>query len=168
MAIATRTDLELLDLELLDFDLGALLEDLSGTLAFSAGEKGLALICAANPGQKHRYNGDPGRVRQILTNLIVNAIRHTSAGGVVRVTLLLGETLTVEVVDSGEGIAPEHLPHVFDRFYRADQSRSRSTGGSGLGLAIAQELANAHGGRLEVASVVGQGSTLRLVLPHHD
>ncbi len=114
---------------------------------------------------------DGDRVRQILTNLIANAIRHAPDGQVVVAivgdddTGLAAPELAVEVRDTGEGIDAVHLPHLFDRFYRADQSRTRSTGGTGLGLAIAQELAQANGGRIEVESVVGQGSTFRLVLP---
>jgi len=69
------------------------------------------------------------------------------------------------VRDTGEGIAPEHLPHVFDRFYRADKSRARQTGGAGLGLAIVRQLVAAHGGTVGVNSVVGQGSTFTFTLP---
>jgi signal transduction histidine kinase len=73
--------------------------------------------------------------------------------------------VVVSIHDTGPGVAPEHLPYLFDRFFRADRGRNRAKGGSGLGLAIAQSIARAHGGRLEVASAVGQGSTFTAILP---
>ena len=76
-----------------------------------------------------------------------------------------GAAITVEVSDTGVGIAPEHLDNIFDRFYRADDSRARATGGHGLGLAIASEIARAHGGALSASSRLGEGSTLRVTLP---
>ena len=115
---------------------------------------------------------DPDRVRQVLTNLIANAINHTPAGGTVTLRAHLateadaaGKRVLVEVADTGVGIAAEHLPRLFDRFYRPDSSRSRTTGGTGLGLAIAKELTDALGGDLSVASQVGHGSTFTLRLP---
>jgi signal transduction histidine kinase len=103
---------------------------------------------------------DADRIRQALLNLLNNALRHTPPGGQVRVVLeIRGEQKSIRVQDNGAGIAPEHLPHVFDRFYSADPARSRQLGGSGLGLAIAQAIARAHGGEIEAASGgVGQGS----------
>ncbi|MEM8925747.1 MAG: ATP-binding protein [Actinomycetota bacterium] len=113
-------------------------------------------------------DADADRIRQILANLLGNAIRHTGEGGRVAVGVAVDpehEVVRVAVADTGEGIAPEHLPHVFERFYRADASRNRATGGTGLGLAIAQELARAHGGDLVATSTLGEGSTFTLVLP---
>ncbi|MGW4113280.1 sensor histidine kinase [Actinosynnema sp. NPDC004786] len=109
---------------------------------------------------------DPARLRQALGNLVSNAIRHTPAGGSV-VVAVRGHADAVEfaVADTGTGIAAAHLPHVFDRFYRADPSRSRATGGSGLGLAIARHLVEAHGGTLTAVSAPGRGSTFTLRLP---
>ena len=104
-------------------------------------------------------------MRQVLTNLIINAVRHTPDGGTVDVVVQQGPPISIEVRDTGEGIADEHLAHIFDRFYRADASRARATGGSGLGLAIAQELVRAHGGSIEVTSQLGTGSIFRVVLP---
>jgi len=110
---------------------------------------------------------DPDRLREILDNLLSNALRHTPPDGTVAVTTTGDEsTVHVSVVDSGEGIAAEHLPHVFDRFYRVDPARSRSTGGSGIGLTIARALAQAHGGDLHAASDgAGSGATFTLTLP---
>ncbi len=110
---------------------------------------------------------DPDRLREILDNLLSNALRHTPAGGMVTVTTTTDRTrVVVRVADTGEGIAEQHLPHVFERFYRADRSRSRSTGGSGIGLTIARALARAHGGELHAASDgPGQGAVFTLTLP---
>ena len=109
---------------------------------------------------------DPQRIEQVLGNLLNNALIHTPSGGEVVVTVRMrGGEFAVSVRDSGEGISPEHLPHVFERFYRADRSRSRATGGTGLGLAIVKQLVEAHGGRISVESQVGQGAAFTFTLP---
>ncbi|RIK38653.1 MAG: sensor histidine kinase [Chloroflexi bacterium] len=110
---------------------------------------------------------DEGRITQVLHNLIANALRHTPAGGAVTVrAAAAGGEVLLAVQDSGDGIAPEHLPYVFDRFYRTDRSRARDTGGVGLGLAIARAIVLAHGGTIEAASGgMGQGSTFTVRLP---
>jgi two-component system, OmpR family, sensor histidine kinase BaeS len=109
---------------------------------------------------------DPVRLRQIVGNLVSNAIRHTPAGGSVTVRFdVRPQYLAIEVTDTGTGIAEDDLPKVFDRFWRADRSRSRATGGSGLGLPIARQLARAHGGDITVASGPGEGSTFTVHLP---
>ncbi|MEL3946492.1 sensor histidine kinase [Streptomyces sp. LNU-CPARS28] len=115
---------------------------------------------------------DPLRLRQAIGNLVSNAIRHTPAGG--EVTVRCRNTpdgtgrdagVLIEVADTGTGIAPGDLPHVFDRFWRADKSRTRATGGSGLGLAIVRNLVQAHGGTVEVESERGKGSVFTVTLP---
>lgn len=110
---------------------------------------------------------DSARIRQVLVNLLSNAIRHTPRHG--RVTVRVDTAvshLLVTVQDTGDGIAAEHLPHVFDRFYRSDPNRSRETGGTGLGLAIARAIVEAHHGQITVASDgAKQGSTFTLSLP---
>ncbi|GAA2828415.1 sensor histidine kinase [Crossiella cryophila] len=109
---------------------------------------------------------DPVRLRQALGNLVANAVRHTPAGGRVTVTAHAEpEAVLFQVADTGSGISPEHLPQVFDRFWRAEKSRSRQSGGSGLGLAIVRQLAQAHGGTVTAASEPGAGSTFTLRLP---
>jgi signal transduction histidine kinase len=102
-----------------------------------------------------------------VQNLLVNALRHTPAEGIVTITAGVDEKeVWLSVVDSGEGIAAEHLPRVFDRFYRADPTRARDTGGAGLGLAIVQAIIEAHGGRVTPVSVgVGKGTTFTIYLP---
>ncbi|MGQ9666364.1 MAG: sensor histidine kinase [Anaerolineae bacterium] len=109
---------------------------------------------------------DPERIGQVLRNLLSNAILHTPAGGTIDIVARAGrEWVSMAVKDTGEGIPPEHLPYVFDRFYRVDKSRSRLTGGVGLGLAIAKQLVEAHGGSIQVQSTVGQGSIFTFTLP---
>jgi two-component system OmpR family sensor kinase/two-component system sensor histidine kinase BaeS len=109
---------------------------------------------------------DPDRLAQVLRNLLTNALRHTPPGGQIAVTASLGQAcVRVSVADSGQGVAPEYLDHVFDRFWRADHARSRENGGSGLGLTIAKSLVEAHGGRIWVESTLGQGATFIFEVP---
>jgi heavy metal sensor kinase len=111
--------------------------------------------------------GDPDRLHQLLMILLDNAIRHTPAGGRIRVAIgaTADGTARIAVRDEGEGIAAEHLPHIFERFYRADGARGRSSGGTGLGLAIAQAISHAHGGSIAASSAPGQGTTFLVTLP---
>jgi len=109
---------------------------------------------------------DPDRVGQILRNLLTNAVSYTPSDGKITVAArVTGSEVEVSVRDTGAGIAPEHLPYVFERFYRADKSRARATGGAGLGLAIVRQLVEAHGGRVWVKSEVGQGTAFTFTLP---
>jgi signal transduction histidine kinase/arylsulfatase A-like enzyme len=109
---------------------------------------------------------DPGRIRQVLGNLIRNALAHTPAGGGVVVGVRQHERDAVLTVsDSGKGIAPADLEHIFERFYRVDKSRARRGGGTGLGLTIARELVRAHGGTIAAQSVIGKGTTFSVSLP---
>jgi two-component system, OmpR family, sensor histidine kinase BaeS len=104
--------------------------------------------------------GEATQLSQLLFNLLENGVRHTAAGGQVHVGAVAtaAQTLQLTITDTGEGIPPEHLPHIFERFYRADTARSRHSGGAGLGLAIAQGVAHAHGGRITCTSTVGVGT----------
>jgi len=111
-------------------------------------------------------NIDHRRIGQVLTNLLKNALTHTPSGGDITVTAKASETeLEISVTDTGEGIPPENLPHVFERFYRVDKSRSREMGGAGLGLAIAKHLVEAHGGSIGARSEQGRGATFTFTLP---
>ncbi|MFF9068165.1 sensor histidine kinase [Streptomyces sp. NPDC014891] len=128
-----------------------------------AGTAGVALdVEAPHPVY---VTADADRLRQAVGNLVGNALRATPPGG--RVTLALvphGELAVVEVRDTGKGIPPEHLPHLFNRFWRADASRGRATGGSGLGLSIARQIVTDHRGTIDVASTVGAGTTFTITL----
>ncbi len=109
---------------------------------------------------------DPQRIAQVLGNLISNALRHTPANGSVTLSVTCAqEGVVFSVRDTGTGIDPADLPHIFDRFYRADRSRTRSSGGAGLGLAIARRLVEAHGGQIWATSQPGRGTTVSFRLP---
>ena len=133
-------------------------------LAFAA-EKGVELESAV--GKVPPVRADDDRLIQVLTNLLGNALRYTPAGG--RVTMEVedrGDEDLFRVKDTGTGIAAEHLPHVFERFYRVEKSRSREGGGSGVGLAISRALVEAMGGRIRAESEgLGKGATFEFVLP---
>ncbi|HEV8401089.1 MAG TPA: ATP-binding protein [Gemmatimonadales bacterium] len=118
------------------------------------------------PRDPHALSADPDALRQVFTNLFDNALRHTPAGGTIRVAAeMSSDGVTVSVTDSGHGIPAEHLPRIFERFYRVDQGRARHQGGTGLGLAIVKHLVEAHGGRVEAESVLARGTTIRLTFP---
>jgi two-component system sensor histidine kinase BaeS len=110
---------------------------------------------------------DAGRLEQILRNLVSNARRHTPRDGSIEIRASReGGEVRIAVTDTGSGIPPEHLPYVFDRFYRADPSRDRATGGAGLGLAIVRRLVEAHGGTVAAESEgAGRGTTVRIAIP---
>ncbi|MFE5481639.1 sensor histidine kinase [Streptomyces sp. NPDC056527] len=135
-------------------------------------ERAGVILSVGAPQPPPALTADPVRLRQAVGNLVSNAVRHTPRGGRVELRAhgegVDGGPLTdvvVEVADTGSGIAADDLPHVFDRFWRAERSRNRRTGGSGLGLSIVRKLAEAHGGSATAASAVGVGSTFTLRLP---
>jgi heavy metal sensor kinase len=110
--------------------------------------------------------GDAQKLKQLVINLLDNALRYTDPGGAVMVRLSgTPEAVSVAVQDTGHGIDSAHLPHLFERFYRVDHSRTRDVGGTGLGLSIVKEIADSHKGSITVESEVGKGSTFTLVLP---
>lgn len=150
-------------------DVAALLQSSLDAFVAQAAGQGVALEADIAP-DLGRPLLDPDRIAQVLRNLLSNALTHTPRGGRVRLAARRqaaegADWLDVAVTDDGEGIAPEHLPHIFERFYRADPSRSRATGGSGLGLTIARQLTAAHGGRLTAESRPGHGATFTMRLP---
>ena len=158
-----------LELEILEFDLGILLEDIADTFSLQAIEKGLEFICSVNPSLPQWYKGDPGRVRQILTNLIGNALKFTEQGEVVvNYELLLTEEgqlrLRFTVKDTGIGLSAEQQTHLFQKFSQADGSTTRKFGGTGLGLAISKQLVELMGGEVGIESELGQGSTFWFTL----
>lgn len=144
--------------------------ELAGEAVLAASEsyerKGVRLVLAPNGGEAE-VRADSTRIGQVLGNLLSNALRHTPAGGRVDVRVLTeADAVVIEVADTGDGIAAEHLPHIFERFYRADTARDRDSGGTGVGLAISRAIALAHGGQLTAASAgPGTGATLSLRLP---
>jgi two-component system sensor histidine kinase BaeS len=113
-------------------------------------------------------NADPQRLSQVLGNLLDNAVRHSPQGGTITVKAAnAGDGVQVDVTDQGPGLSPEELSLVFERFYRGDKARARSTGGSGLGLAIVKQLVEAHGGQVWAQSDDDGGATFSFTLPLH-
>ncbi|HEY4332891.1 MAG TPA: ATP-binding protein, partial [Ilumatobacteraceae bacterium] len=132
----------------------------------AADHAGIAMSCSV--GDPVTLSIDPVRIKQAVSNLISNAIRYTPSGGTINVsvrTIPARRQLVIEVADTGTGISRDDLPHLFDRFFRADSSRSRATGGSGLGLAVTRHLVEAHDGTIDVRSALGRGSQFAIVLP---
>lgn len=135
------------------------------TCAPAANAKGVKVITDIPPALPE-LRGDRDRLVQVFINLLDNAIRHTGSGGQITITARpQPNALTVTIADTGEGIPPEHLPHIFERFYRVDKARSRRSGGTGLGLSIVQQIVQAHGGSIAVESAVGQGTRFTMMLP---
>jgi PAS domain S-box-containing protein len=152
-----------LDLEILDFDLSGMLDDFAAALAMRAHEKGLELLCAADLDVPTLLRGDPGRLRQILTNLAGNALKFTPAGEVAIRASLVDQTeddvlLRFSVRDTGIGIPKDKLGLLFAKFSQVDASTTRKYGGTGLGLAISKQLAELMGGEAGVSSEEGKGS----------
>jgi len=141
-------------------DVGQLLTDSVASFRVQADSAGVELATVVD-GVLPQLEIDPVRMREVLSNLLSNALRYTPRGGTVRVGASLSDgTVRISVRDSGPGIAAEALPHIFDRFYKSDESR-----GAGLGLAIAKSLVVAHGGEIDATSEVGHGTDMRFTLP---
>jgi len=145
-------------------NLGKLIADLSMDVEVLCQEKGLSLQLGQT--QDLVVKGDEARLRELFMNLLDNAIKYTPSPGTVSVSLRReGQMAVVAIKDNGVGIPAEDIPFIFERFYRVDKSRSRADGGTGLGLAISRHIAEAHGGKIEVESQVGSGSTFSVWLP---
>ena len=145
-------------------DVAGVVHDVFTAIQPAAEAKHLDLVAAVAPDATH-VRVDPTAFRQILTNLVENAVRYTREGSVTLRTRKADDGVWVEVSDTGIGISAEHLPRLFERFYRVDAGRSRAEGGTGLGLAIVRHLVDAHGGRVETTSAVGRGTTVSVLLP---
>ncbi|GGW53850.1 two-component sensor histidine kinase [Streptomyces lucensis JCM 4490] len=144
-------------------DLGDLLE--AGRTAHLAQAEAAGVTLRTEAPTPVRVHADADRLRQVVGNLVGNALRATAPGGTVTLSVTrVGDAAVLRVRDTGKGIPPEQLSHLFDRFWRADAARGRATGGSGLGLAIARQIVTDHGGTIEVASQVGTGTTFTVTL----
>jgi signal transduction histidine kinase len=160
-----QADAGRISIELAAVNLGQVIQSTVDNLLPISQKLGLEMTCEI-PADLPDVTADPQRIGQVLRNLINNALDYTPASG--RITIQAraeGAFIRVAVMDTGYGIASEHLPFLFERFYRADPSRSRSTGGAGLGLAIVKQLVQAQGGQVGVESNPGTGSTFYFTLP---
>ncbi len=154
-----------LRLEILPNSLSDLISDTLESFSELAARQGVTLEGSVGPGVDP-ISLDARQIGRVLSNLVGNALRHTPSGGVVQVQAQrTPEGVQVEVRDTGEGIEAEDLPHIFERFYRSEKSRSRTTGGAGLGLAIAKGIVVAHRGQIGVESTPGQGTCFYFSLP---
>jgi two-component system OmpR family sensor kinase/two-component system sensor histidine kinase BaeS len=154
-----------LPLSLETVHLAEIFEDVVTSFSGQAASAGITLRADASP--KLTVHADPGRLVQVLSNLVVNALRHTPEGGIISLDAVPIEGgLRITVTDTGVGIPPENLPYIFDRLWRGDRSRAREdhTSGYGLGLPIARQLVRAHGGELTAQSEIGKGSTFTIEL----
>lgn len=144
----------------------ALVERARARLAPQFTEKGVTLR-VETPASAPAILADPDRMTQVLINLLGNALQHTPSGGIVTISIVPEhQAIRFQIQDTGIGIAAEHLPHLFERFYRVDKARARTTGGSGIGLTIGKALVEAHGGTIWVESPgLGQGTVVRFILP---
>jgi signal transduction histidine kinase len=141
-------------------DLGALVEDTVASFTGQAAAKRLAIRVVDHP-ELPLVDLDPIRIREVLTNIISNAVRHSAPGGTVTIRFERSTgAIAVAVADAGEGIAADALPHIFDRFYKGSSSQ-----GSGLGLTIARNFVQAHGGEITATSRPGEGATITFTLP---
>lgn len=150
----------------MNLPLDELLQEFLELMEPQAGTKGITLIAQLQKGI--RVMGNAAQLTRLFANLLKNALHYTPSGGTITVAMSLSERgVMVSVKDTGIGIAPEHLPLVFRRFWRADSARSHRDEGLGLGLAIAQAIAHGHGGNITVSSQVGCGSCFQVYLPRH-
>jgi heavy metal sensor kinase len=147
-----------------DVDLKELLTELSANVEALAQDKGIKFTVDAR--ENLVVHGDKVKLRQLFINILENAVRYTPGEGQVTVSLVKKDSnALVAISDTGIGIPPEHLPHIFERFYRVDKARSRADGGVGLGLAIAKLITDSHKGNIEVESEVGKGTTFTVTIP---
>ncbi|NQX60166.1 sensor histidine kinase [Paenibacillus qinlingensis] len=151
-------------------DLGNYVQDCAQELQFDMEKKGVQLTLADLPQEPILVTADRDKLRRVLLNIIENAVKYSEEGNC-QITLSVlrqNEFAVIQIKDNGQGISEEALPHIFDRFYRADPSRNTATGGSGLGLAIAKQIIEEHSGRIGATSVLGLGTTVFMALPLHQ
>ncbi len=159
-----RAESGALKLDVSDVDLEEVARPIVASFEQQASNKGISLELAAL--RPVRVEADPNRLAQVFVNLIDNALRHTSGGGRIRVELDARDSDAVlRVRDTGEGIPYRDLPHIFERFYVVDRSRTRGSGGAGLGLAIVKGIVDAHGGAISAESMLGRGTAITIRLP---
>jgi heavy metal sensor kinase len=164
LLILARSDAGKEQLNFEDVDLKELIIGLAANIEAFAQDKGIKFTVDTK--DDVNVSGDKVKLRQLFTNILENAVRYTPADGKISISLLEKESnAVVSISDTGIGIPPEHLPHIFERFYRVDKARARADGGVGLGLAIAKIIAESHKGKIQVESEVGKGTTFIVSIP---
>lgn len=164
--LITKLEVGDLNLEMSDFNIIDLIENVFDLLEMKAAKKGISLTFDMSYDSPVLVHADLEKIQQVLTNLLVNSINYGHKGGTTEVSVenLIKNKVIVRVTDNGEGIAEEHIPRIFERFYRVDKSGSRKEGGSGLGLSIVKHIIEAHGEKIYVESVEGVGSEFSFTL----
>jgi two-component system sensor histidine kinase BaeS len=161
--LLTLTTLESCPVEEEPVDLGVIVGEVARTMSPAFADRRVRLITHAPPGAI-TVHGHPERLKQVLVNLLDNALRHSPPASTVTVTVQSDRGVPyLEVSDQGSGIPPEDLPRIFDRFYRVQKARTRDSGGTGLGLAIVKSIVEAGGGRVEARNNPDKGCTFRVV-----
>lgn len=163
--VITKIEGGSLELELMQFNLTSLVVDVMDQLEQRAKRAGIEVEFVDENRRNVEVIGDAPKIEQVVTNLISNSLRYGKEGGKTEVRFYdMDEQMLVEVADDGIGMSEEHLPRIFERFYRVDKSRSRNAGGSGLGLSIVKHIIEAHGQTISVRSTQGKGSTFAFTL----
>jgi signal transduction histidine kinase len=153
------------DLAIETIDTSDLFEQVAAHHEHDCRQRNVQFVCTIERGAE-ALTADPFRLEQVIENVTANALRHTPRGGTIRLRAeRLGDAIVLTVSDSGEGIEPEHLPHIFDRFYKTASARGMASRGSGLGLSIVKAVVERHGGRVSATSTLGIGTTIRIELP---
>ena len=154
-------------LDVREVNLQHFLQTLESSFSVLAKQRDISFSVDHRPGLPERVHWDEDRVNEVLGNLLSNAFKFTERGGKVDLTVAPDDgKVTIEVVDTGAGIPPAQLPHIFDKFFQADNQARAATKGTGLGLAIAREIVEAHGGEITVESTVGEGTKFKVTLPN--
>ncbi len=144
-------------------NLASVVEDAASGVGSIAAERGIAIRIDSVPAI---VDGDSNRLRELISNLLINAVQHSVPGGTVTCSVsTLGPKTRLVVSDTGPGVGSDDLPHIFERFYRANKVRSRASGGAGLGLAICKWIVESHGGQIRCESSEGQGARFTVELP---
>ncbi|PLX04058.1 MAG: two-component sensor histidine kinase, partial [Marinilabiliales bacterium] len=161
----SRLEHGVLTLQQTNFDIFQVSTDIVESLEDRARKKGIKIVFKEGSNKKTMVHADPDRIRQVITNLIVNAINYGKEKGYVRIAFYdMEENIMIEIKDDGIGISEEHLPRLFERFYRVDKSRSMQSGGTGLGLAIVKHIIEAHKQTINIRSSSGVGTTIAFTL----
>jgi two-component system phosphate regulon sensor histidine kinase PhoR len=164
--LITKLEVGDLNLELSKFDIIELIESVFELLEMKASKKGISITFDMSYDSPVYVRADREKIQQVLTNLLVNSIKYGHKGGTIEVSVenLIKNKVIIRVTDNGEGIAKEHIPRIFERFYRVDKSRSRKEGGSGLGLSIVKHIIEAHNEKIYVESAEDVGSEFSFTL----